>query len=147
SSGNVHFLRVNYRDYRSLKRAPTRIFVKLTKSKHEAAIREATFYETVAPEMQARHTAADLVFPVCYDSYYDEEAQRGHFLLEDLSDGFRPSSDGQPPSKVHREKMMERLATFHAFWWGHPDLKKLSHTYDETALSDLLANYQAALER
>lgn len=147
TTGHVHFLRVQYRDYRSLKRAPNRIFVKITRAGLSFAEREATFYETVAPEMQARYGAADLVFPVCYDSYYNEITEQAHFLLEDLSEGFRPSGDGLPPSKVHREKMMERLGTFHAFWWGHPDLKKFTPAYDDTALDNLVIQYQAAFER
>lgn len=146
TTGHVHFLRVSYRDYRSLKRAPHRIFVKITRPGLAFAEREALFYEMVAPEMQNQHSAGDLVFPVSYDTYYDEDKQQAHFLLEDLSDGFRPAADGQPPSKVHREKMMERLAFFHAFWWGHPDLKKFTPAYDDTALDNLVIRYQAAFE-
>lgn len=147
TTGHVYFLRVQYRDYRSLKRAPNRIFVKITREGLDFASRETTFYGDIAPEMQSRFAAADLVFPVCYDAFYDDARKQAHFLLEDLSDGFRPSSDGQPPSKVHREKMMERLATFHAYWWGHPDLKKHTPAYDETALDNLVIQYQAAFER
>ncbi len=147
TSGQIHFLRLTYRDYRSLKRAPIRIFVKITRPGLTAAEREATFYEHVAPEMQARYGAADLVFPICYDSYYDETTQQAHFLLEDLSDGFKIATNGQPPSKIHHEKMMERLATFHAFWWGHPDLKTYTPPYDDTVLDNLLIQYQAAFER
>ena len=57
TTGHVHFLRVQYRDYRSLKRAPNRIFMKITRAGLNYASRETTFYETVAPEMQARFAA------------------------------------------------------------------------------------------
>lgn len=142
----IHFLRVQYRDYRTGKRAPSRIFVKITRPTLRDDGREAAFYDTVAIAMQERYGAADLIFPVCYDAHHDPDKQQSHFLLEDLSDGFKPSGDGQPPSKVHREKIMERLAVFHAFWWEHADLKTLTPPYDEAALAEMLARSQAAFD-
>jgi hypothetical protein len=142
----LHYVfEIRYRDPRSLKDAPARAFLKLSRPEYpypHIFEKEIKFYLDVAPAMQRRYKRDELPLPFCYDAWYDEKNGRSHLLLEDLSEKFMPAKGGQPPSKLHLEKMVEKLAYLHAFWWEHPALEDYATPHTEEALQAAEALYQ-----
>src|SRR5258705_12313594 len=59
-----HYLSVRYRDYRSLKTAPEKLFLKIMKPNTPASDREVIFYGSLAPEMQQKFRPDELPLPV-----------------------------------------------------------------------------------
>jgi thiamine kinase-like enzyme len=78
-------------------------------------LKEAFFYSTVAPMMDAAFTIP------CFDTAYSSETGAAHILLQDLSD---THSTVPIPVLNNCERAVDALARLHAFWWDHPRLGK-----------------------
>jgi thiamine kinase-like enzyme len=142
-----YVLALQYKDFRTQRHAPDRIFFKLSKPYqiNEFAKREVNFYNRILRSMKRRLPAEILRFPQCYDAFYDEEQELYHLILEDLSQEFKASTENAPPTQRHREQVIDTLAYFHAYWWEHPLLEDLAPLPTEESLNESLAAYQERL--
>jgi hypothetical protein len=142
-----YVLALQYKDFRTQRHAPDRIFVKigLPNQVEEAAKREVMFYERIMRSMKRKLPKEVLRFPACYDAFYDDEKSQYHLILEDISQEFKPSPDKAPPTQRHREQVIDTLATFHGYWWEHPLLEELAPLPSAEVLDENLAAYQERL--
>jgi thiamine kinase-like enzyme len=148
SNGAKHYvLALQYKDFRTQRHAPDRIFVKigLPRQNEEFARREVMFYERIVRSMKRKLPKEVLRFPACYDAYYDDEKLQYHLILEDISQQFKESPEKAPPTPRHREQVMDTLAYFHAYWWEHPLLEDLAPLPTAESIDENLAAYQERL--
>ena len=116
-------LAANYSD-EAPKSAPSRLFLKISKPDFDPALsstvgkNEVEFYTIVVDAMSDPSTVR------CYDAAYAPETGKSHLLLADLSDTHFQTEWPLPPTQLHCEKVMDCIATFHAFWWEHSHLGK-----------------------
>jgi len=117
-TSNICFIEVKYSN-KSPKTAPKRFFLKMLKKEFnpEAGKREVFFYNTVANQMGA--------LPViqCYDAKFNENTQRAHILLEDISKTHFQTEYPIPPTYINCERHIEGLAKLHALWWDEEHLE------------------------
>lgn len=147
STAKHYVMALQYKDFRTQRHAPDRIFVKigLPRQGEEFARREVLFYERIIRSMKRKLPKEILRFPNCYDAFYDDEKLQYHLILEDISQEFKPSPDKAPPTPRHREQVIDTLAHFHAYWWEHPSLEDLAPLPTEETLNENLAAYQERL--
>jgi thiamine kinase-like enzyme len=148
SNSSKHYvLALQYKDFRTQRHAPDRIFVKigLPNQTEEFSKREVMFYERIVRSMKRKLPKEVLRFPTCYDAFYDEEKLQYHLILEDISQEFKASPDKAPPTPRHREQVIDTLAYFHAYWWEHPLLEDLAPLPSAESLDENLAGYQERL--
>lgn len=128
----------------SLRSAPTRLFLKITKPDFDPEIssrigkRESEFYNVIANRM----TDASVV--PCYDAVYSPDMGKCHILLRDLSETHLQTDWPVPPTKIHCERVMDCLAQFHAFWWDHSDLGK---SIGKAPSNDSIETYTLDMEK
>lgn len=110
---------------RSAPAAPRSLFAKLSSEKpavrahaHSRGLyrSDVGFYRDVAP-------LASLRTPRCYFAAIDMESGASLLLLEDLSDG-RGGDVLAGCSTADAELLLRRMASFHARWWGSPQLSR-----------------------
>lgn len=110
----------------------------------QAGADEVAFYNWMAP------IAADLPMLVrCFDAAYFPDSRDSHVLLEDLSlTHVTPLTRDQylslqgVPTDEQIAAMVDALARFHAYWWGHPKLPQ-----DAAPLCPWYPNKAGYLER
>jgi len=80
---------------------------------------EADFYSRLISRMPDPPTIQ------CYDAYFDEDARRAHVILEDLGEThFHREAGDVSGLGEDSMRLAERLASFHTYWWDHPELGK-----------------------
>jgi hypothetical protein len=120
-TSNIHHLGITYSPAASV-RSPSTLFLKLSKSGFDSEIaarfgkRESEYYNVIARTMDDPPSAT------CYNAVFSENTGKSHILLDDLSETHVQTDWPLPPSKSHCEAVLDRLATFHAAWWDHPQL-------------------------
>jgi thiamine kinase-like enzyme len=90
---------------------PTQIVLKFA-----IGFKEPYFYETMAASM------AERLWPACYLSTCNPEANSAWLLLEDLSQTHFQTRWPIPPDYERCAASLETLARLHAHWWGDPRL-------------------------
>jgi hypothetical protein len=83
---------------------------------------EVNFHRHIAGVMPDPPTAP------WFDAAYDSDLGKAHILFQDLSRTHYEASDHATPG-ADCERLAERLATFQAHWWDHPDLGTLYGKY------------------
>lgn len=144
--GTVYQLALRYRDVRNIQTAPTLVTLTITRPGWQAAEREVRFYERIAPQMLKVHNEDAVGVVRCYDTFYDSERHQAHFLMNDLTGTHHAARAGQPPTKMHREKMVDVLARIQAFWWEHDSLDELAPSHTDESLDALLTDYRDRYE-
>jgi thiamine kinase-like enzyme len=147
STAKHYVLALQYKDFRTQRHAPDRLFVKigLPRQGEEFARKEVMFYERIIRSMKRKLPKEVLRFPRCYDAFYDDEKLQYHLILEDISQEYKASADKAPPTPRHREQVIDTLAYFHAYWWEHPLLEELAPMPSVEILDEHLAGYQERL--
>lgn len=143
-----YILALQYKDFRTQRHAPDRIFVKFggNDSPDEFAKKEVNFYTKIVPVLKQRLDKNLLRFPTCYDAYFDEAVGQYHIILDDISQEFKPSPEKAPPTPRHREQVIDTLAHFHAVWWEHPLLEDLAPLPTAASIEQMIEKYQQKLE-
>lgn len=124
-TSTIAFLDVTYSpDVRDL---PAKLFLKFANPESKldelvivAALKEETYYRTIAPKCDPCPSRGIL------DVQVDPEAQHFHLLMPDYSEthiqlGFL----GLPMPFETNRRFIELIASFHAQWWDHPELSDL----------------------
>lgn len=149
-AASQYTLSVKYKDFRTQRHAPDRIVVTLYKPSYQTAQHEVTFCNTVLRFAQQQQSITDLRIPQCYDAYFDAATDEAHILMEDISTAFREQRDNVPPTKRHREQIIDALASLHGAWWEHGRLPllrampdELQHERELIAAQQGLANVKA----
>jgi hypothetical protein len=95
--------------------APSRLYVKMYDGAFwkSAGQREVAFYASIAAAMP------DPPAITCYDAAYDAETGAYHLLMDDVSETHRVVEREAPARKPDAERMVDALARFQAYWWGH----------------------------
>lgn len=101
---------------------PKRLFLKVNKAEAPWAHKEAEFYTTLVPMMEAAQPQTLWPFARCFDAAYDTSSSASHLLLEDLTDTHEEAAPPLPPTNAHCQQLIDALALFHSFWWEHPRL-------------------------
>ena len=144
SGGSFYYnLALQYKDYKTQRHAPDKIFVKLTKpnTPEEFIRREVDFYNKVLPALVRKNKLEDLCLTKCYDAYFDEVTGQSHVILDDISKEFKPGSEKHPPTQRHREQVVDALARIHAHWWEHPILDTLADMPSEEIIAEQVQGY------
>src|SRR5262245_18640810 len=111
--------------------APTRLIVKTSGAGIDPILRRAGEQEAAFYRQAASLTPPGLL-PRCYDAHATEAGVR--LLLEDLSDTHMLVTVWPvPPTIEECERIVDRWATFHAFWWLHPELGREVGTFPDDA--------------
>jgi hypothetical protein len=130
-----YFLAVEYSSEISAN-APTHLFLKLPRL--HASVDPVFFAESVKREVHFYQTVASLHEPLpiipCYDAAYDAERQVYHLLLDDLSQTHEQPSWHLSIADHYMIQTVESLAAFHASWWEHPSLHRMSALPTTTSL-------------
>ena len=138
-ASNVSFLKVNYSD-NSPQSAPKQLFLKHSKHecRHDLADKEVFFYNVIANMM------TDPPIVRCYDAVYSREAGHYHLLLEDVSQthAVLEWEPLLPPKKQAYEKIIDCMASFHAYWWDDSRLgtEIVGQFFEEVGLRGLVDN-------
>ncbi|MGB1288276.1 MAG: hypothetical protein ACPG7F_17205 [Aggregatilineales bacterium] len=141
----IYHIALRYMDVRNIRTAPTMVMLCVTKKGDTRAKNEVKFYETFAPSiLKAVVKPEKTALLTCYDAYYDDDHEQAHLLFNDVSDKFFPSRDGQPPSKLHKERVMDMLAQHHAFWWADEKFSDAPYQVDEAILDNRLETSKQA---
>jgi hypothetical protein len=83
--------------------------------------REVHFYQHAAPYFDK------LPIVRCYDAVFDDDQQRLHVVMDDLTETHIALPPMQlPPPDEDCERMLDALAQLHAAWWDQPSLGKLT---------------------
>jgi thiamine kinase-like enzyme len=143
-----YILALQYKDFRTQRHAPDRIFVKIggKNTPDEFARKEVDFYTKIVPVLKRRLDKSLLRFPACYDAYYDDTLKQYHIILDDVSQKFKAEQELAPPTARHREQVMDTLAHFHAVWWEHPLLEDLAPLPTSTSIEQMIEKYQRKYE-
>jgi len=110
---------------------PDRLFLKISDGRRlpnlpdDFVLGDARFYA------RAAHVADSLPVPACYDAAVDETGVRCHVLLEDLAGTHASACASDHPDRSRCHQMVQPLADFHAYWWGHTDLKRFGGLPEE----------------
>ncbi len=134
---------VQYKDFRTQRHAPDYLYLKIGFKSAKQARREVEFYERIVTVMKRRVDNSLLLFPTCYDSYYDESSNQFHLILDDFTQEYSPSKDHAPPTARHREHVMDTLAILHAYWWEHPLSGELAPLPTAEKLNSLREQHQS----
>jgi len=140
-------LALQYKDFRTQRHAPDKIFIKLVKPKTaDKGKKEITFYNDIAAPVIKQFGLDKLRIPRCYDAFYDDITGQSHLILEDISSAFRVNRQNGPQTVRHAEQIVQSLAHLHAYWWQHDRLGLLSPLPDELLLDRQLGQYQQKYE-
>ena len=86
------------------------------------------FYETTEKEVDFYNLASksklQLPLASCYGAEKNYEEKQYFILLEDLSDTHFQSKWPLPPQQEQCTDAIAAIASVHAYWWNHPDLRK-----------------------
>jgi thiamine kinase-like enzyme len=144
-----YHLSLQYKDYKTQRHAPDKIFLKLTKPNQpeEVIKREVDFYNKVLPALLRKNKIEDLCLTNCYDAYFDDVTGQSHIILDNISSDYKASTEKQPPTQRHREQIFDALARIHAHWWEHPILDTLAEMPSEEKMAEnvevCLSKYEA----
>ena len=144
-----YHLALQYKDYRTQRHAPDKVFLKLKNPAdvaEDSIKREVDFYNKVLPAMLRKNKIEDLCLVPVYDAYFDDITGQGHIILDDISADYKPAREKHPPTQRHREQIFDALARIHAHWWEHPILENLAPVPTEDSLNTQLAARQEKYE-
>ena len=99
---------------------------KLDELAAEAALKEETYYRTLAPRCDPCPSRNVL------DVQVDAASRQFHLLMPDVSEThFQYEAFSLPMPSERNKRLFEILASFHAQWWDHPDLSEIDRMPEE----------------
>jgi hypothetical protein len=143
-----YHLALQYKDYKTQRHAPDKLFLKLTKPRQPEAIikREVDFYNKVLPALLRKNKIEDLCLTACYDAYFDDVTGQSHIILDNISSDYKPAPEKHPPTQRHREQIFDALARIHAHWWEHPILDTLAEMPSAEKIAESIQVCQSKYE-
>ena len=112
---------------------------KVVRSEHRR--REVEFHRTLVADMP------NLPVVRCHHAACCDESGAASLLFDDLSDTHTSGKPFSPPGMRQAESAMDAFGAFHASWWDHSSLGRISRLADKRSVAEKVADIRSCFPK
>ena len=103
-------------------------------------------------EVDFHHRVAAMCMPDaplvrCYYAAFSPETGESCLLFDDMSETHFSMPSAAPPDRTMSNRVIDALATFHAFWWDHPALGEIAQLPNAESVASDIADIRTYFPR